>query len=131
MTDERWQLAYKIYETAAPLAEPNRRQYVDAAAPDEEIAAKVLAMLDEMGTITDPDVFPGSASSTDTGCRGRFGLQRPAERRGARSFCHHRFCRARGNGQSLFCSRPRPEPRSCAESDRPKARRFQLRTVHS
>ena len=28
MTDERWQLAYAIYEAAAPLAEPERQEYV-------------------------------------------------------------------------------------------------------
>lgn len=47
MTDERWQLAYAIYEAAAPLVEPLRRQYVQTTAPDVEIANRVLAMLDE------------------------------------------------------------------------------------
>jgi eukaryotic-like serine/threonine-protein kinase len=50
MTDERWQLAYAIYEAAASLAEAERREYVHAAAPDAEIAAKALEMLDEMET---------------------------------------------------------------------------------
>ena len=65
MTDERWQLAYAIYEAAAPLAEPERQQYVHAAAPDAEIAGKVLAMLDEMETTADSDAFPEPAYSTD------------------------------------------------------------------
>ena len=64
MTDERWQVAYAIYEAAAPLAEPERSQYVHAAAPDEEIAGKVLAMLAETETIADSDAFPKSANST-------------------------------------------------------------------
>ena len=34
MTEERWQLAYTIYEAAATLAEPERKQYVQASAPD-------------------------------------------------------------------------------------------------
>jgi len=59
VTDERWQLAYAIYEAAAPLAEPERSQYVHAAAPDAEIAGKVLAMLDEMEATADSGAFPG------------------------------------------------------------------------
>ena len=66
MTDERWQLAYAIYEAAAALAEAERQQYVRSAAPDAEIADKVLAMLNEMETITDSDALPKSAYSTDT-----------------------------------------------------------------
>jgi eukaryotic-like serine/threonine-protein kinase len=62
--DERWQLAYAIYEAAAALAEPERSQYVHGAAPDAEIAGKVLAMLDEMDT-ADSDAFPEPAHSTD------------------------------------------------------------------
>ena len=49
MTDERWQLAYAIYEAAAPLAEAERQQYVHTAAPDAEIAGKVLAILGRDG----------------------------------------------------------------------------------
>jgi Tol biopolymer transport system component len=67
VTDERWQLAYTIYEAAAPLAEAERQPYIHAAAPDAEIAGKVLAMLDEMETTADSDVFPESAYSTDPG----------------------------------------------------------------
>ena len=48
MTDERWQLAFAIYEAAAPLAGPERQTYIHAAAPDQEMADKVLAMLDEI-----------------------------------------------------------------------------------
>jgi serine/threonine protein kinase/WD40 repeat protein len=57
VTDERWQLAYTIYESAALLAEPERQQYVHATAPDREIASKVLAMLDEMETGGKSDAF--------------------------------------------------------------------------
>ena len=64
MTDERWQLAFAIYEAAAPLAEPERQAYIHAAAPDQEIADKVLAMLDEIRTASDGDGFPERASST-------------------------------------------------------------------
>ena len=64
MTDERWQLAYAIYEAAAPLAEPERKQYVRASAPDAEIAGKVFAMLDEMENAPGSDVFPELAYST-------------------------------------------------------------------
>jgi len=66
VTDDRWQLAYTIYEAAAALAEPERRQYVDAAAPDGEIAEKVLAMLAEMETITDSVALSKSTYSTGT-----------------------------------------------------------------
>ena len=58
MTDERWQVAYAIYEAAAPLAEPERSRYVHAAAPDAETAGKVLATLDEMEAIADSGAFP-------------------------------------------------------------------------
>ena len=60
MTEERWQLAYTIYEAAAPLAEPRRREYVHAAAPDPEIAAKVLALLEQIETASDWDDVPGA-----------------------------------------------------------------------
>jgi hypothetical protein len=74
VTDDRWQLAYQIYEAAAALAEPEWRQYVDAAAPDREIADKVLAMLAEMETITHSVVPPGSeySTGTDPGAASRF-----------------------------------------------------------
>ena len=65
MTDERWKLTHAIYEAAARLAEPERQQYVHAAAPDAEIAGKVLAMLEEMETTADSDAFPEAAHSTD------------------------------------------------------------------
>jgi len=65
VTDERWQLAYTIYEAAAALTEPERQHYVHAAAPDAEIAGKVLAMLDEMETSSDSDVFAVPTHSTD------------------------------------------------------------------
>lgn len=61
MTDERWQLAYAIYEAAAPLAGPERQRYVHATAPDAEVADKVLAMLDEMETPADSDDLPERA----------------------------------------------------------------------
>lgn len=64
MTDERWQLAYEIYEAAAPLAEAERRRYVQDAAPDGEIAGKVLAMLDEIVATTGSHAFPGPTHST-------------------------------------------------------------------
>ncbi|HYP64309.1 MAG TPA: serine/threonine-protein kinase, partial [Acidocella sp.] len=67
MTDERWQLAYAIYEAAAPLAEPERSQYVQAAAPDAEIAGKVLAMLDEMEATADSAAFRESGRSEHPG----------------------------------------------------------------
>jgi len=65
VTDERWQLAYRIYETAASLAEPTRREYVDAAAPDAEIAGKVLAMLEQMESTAGSAGFSETAHSTD------------------------------------------------------------------
>ncbi len=55
MTDEGWQLAYAIYEAAAPLAEPERQKYVHAATQDTEIAGKVLAMLAEADAPADSD----------------------------------------------------------------------------
>jgi serine/threonine protein kinase len=64
VTDERWQLAYAIYEAAAPLREGQREQYVHAAAPDAEIAAKVLAMLQEMETSDDSNAFGQHEYST-------------------------------------------------------------------
>jgi eukaryotic-like serine/threonine-protein kinase len=63
VTDERWQLAYAIYEAAAPLGEPQRSQYVRIAAPDAEIAAKVLAMLDEMEATADTGASPEHTDS--------------------------------------------------------------------
>jgi serine/threonine-protein kinase len=63
VTDERWQLAYAIYEAAAPLAEAERSQYVHAAASDAEIAGKVLALLDEMEATADSGVFRKPAHS--------------------------------------------------------------------
>ena len=43
MTEERWQVAFTIYEAAALLAEPERQAYIHAAAPDQEIADKTAA----------------------------------------------------------------------------------------
>jgi serine/threonine protein kinase len=63
VTDERWQLAFAIYETAAPLAGPERQAYIHAAAPDQEITDRVLAMLEEIGVASDEDGFPERASS--------------------------------------------------------------------
>ena len=58
MKDERWRLAYTIYEAAAPLPEPARQAYVRAAAPDAEIATRVLAMLAEAETAADSQDLP-------------------------------------------------------------------------
>ena len=66
MTDERWRLVFGIYETAARLAGPEREVYLQTTAPDQEIADKVLAMLEEMGTASDGDGFPEPASSKDS-----------------------------------------------------------------
>ncbi len=63
MTDEHWQLAYAIYEAAAPLGESERSRYVHATAPDREIASKVLAMLDEMEAAADLGALPDIAHS--------------------------------------------------------------------
>ena len=65
MTDERWQVTYAIYEAAASLAEPERQQYVHAAAPDAEIAGKVLAMLDEMKIADESNAFPEPANAKE------------------------------------------------------------------
>ncbi len=65
MTNERWKLAYAIFEKAATLAELERRNYVFTAAPDAEIAGKVLAMLDEMDASVDSDAFPEPEHFTD------------------------------------------------------------------
>ena len=73
MTDERWQLAYAIYEAAAALAESERRQHVHAAASDAEIANKVLAMLAETETIAGWDAFPEPANSTNPAAAPAFG----------------------------------------------------------
>ena len=63
MTDERWRLAFAIYESAAQLAGPERQAYIHAAAPDREVADRVLAMLDEIRAASDGDGFPEPASS--------------------------------------------------------------------
>ncbi len=63
MTNERWQLAYSIYEAAASLTESERKEYVEASAPDAEIAAKVLALLDEMESTADSDGFTETIDS--------------------------------------------------------------------
>ena len=65
MTDERWRVTYAIYEAAASLAEPERHQYVQAAAPDAEIAGKVLAMLGEMETTAESNGFPEPANTME------------------------------------------------------------------
>jgi serine/threonine protein kinase/tetratricopeptide (TPR) repeat protein len=65
VTDERWQVTYAIYEAAASLAEPERHQYVQAAAPDAEIAGKVLAMLGEMEDTAESNAFPESAKTSE------------------------------------------------------------------
>ena len=65
MTDERWKLAYAIFEKAATLGEAERQDYVRTAAPDTEIAGKVLAMLVEADASVDSDAFPESVHFTD------------------------------------------------------------------
>ncbi len=65
MTDERWRLAYAIFEKAAALDESERRDYVISAAPDAGIAGKVLAMLDEMAASADSDSVPEPEHSKD------------------------------------------------------------------
>jgi serine/threonine protein kinase len=67
VTDERWQLAYAIYEAATPLTELERQQYVQAAAPDAEIAGKVFAMLDDMEEAGGLEVFPEPTDSAEAG----------------------------------------------------------------
>src|SRR5215813_5155982 len=62
-------MAYAIYEAAAPLAAPQRQQYVQATASDAEIAGKVLAMLDEMDDSGDSDNVPETASFAYPGVR--------------------------------------------------------------
>ncbi len=62
MTDERWQVTYAIYEAAALLAEPERQQYIQASAPDAEIAGKVLSMLRDMETTVTDIVEPVSSN---------------------------------------------------------------------
>jgi serine/threonine protein kinase/WD40 repeat protein len=63
VTGERWQLAHTIFEGAAARAGQERLEYVQAAAPDPEIAARVLAMLEEMETVAAGDDFPEPAFS--------------------------------------------------------------------
>ena len=63
MTDEHWRLAFAIFEAAAPLAEPERQAYIHAAAPDREVADRVLAMFEEIAAASDGDALPGPASS--------------------------------------------------------------------
>lgn len=65
MTDERWQSAWAIYEAAASLAASERKQYVEAAAPDAELASRVLEMLEEIETTADEDADPEAEHSTD------------------------------------------------------------------
>jgi len=64
VTDERWQLAYAIYDGAVPLTEPSRRQYVQAASPNDEIASRVLTMLDEVASETASQGFNEHVRST-------------------------------------------------------------------
>jgi len=65
VTDERWKVTYAIYEAAASRAAPERQQYVQAAAPDAEIAGKVLAMLDEMEITDESNAFPEPANTRE------------------------------------------------------------------
>jgi hypothetical protein len=66
VTDERWQLAYTIYEAAISLTEPERQQYVRASAPDAEIAGKAFANL-EIENHGGSDVLPESECSANAG----------------------------------------------------------------
>lgn len=68
MTDERWHLTFAIYEAAAPLVGPERRAYIDATAPDREIADRVLEMLREIEAPSDGAGFPERASSQQAVC---------------------------------------------------------------
>src|SRR5258707_41209 len=63
VSGERWQLVFGIFEAAAPLAGPQREAYVHAAAPDQEVSDRVLAMLDEIRATPDGDGFPERSSS--------------------------------------------------------------------
>jgi eukaryotic-like serine/threonine-protein kinase len=82
VTDERWQLAFAIYETAAPLTAAERQEYIHTAAPDKEVADKVLAMLDEISAASDgfteqtyasyPAAEPPSTSLTIGSSLGRY-----------------------------------------------------------
>jgi serine/threonine protein kinase/tetratricopeptide (TPR) repeat protein len=69
VTDDRWQLAYTIYEAAFSLTEPERQQYVNASAPDAEIAGKVFAMLSEMENADGSSLFPEQAYPTGSASR--------------------------------------------------------------
>jgi serine/threonine protein kinase len=63
VTNERWQQALSIYEAAAALDEQARLQYIEATAPDLEVANKVLEMLAEIGNEPQPilrELSPGS-----------------------------------------------------------------------
>ena len=121
MTDERWRLAFAIYETAAPLTGTERQEYIHTAAPDKEVADKVLAMLDEISAASDGEALPNKRIPT-TLLPSR--PRQPSESALARPVCHHRLCRPRGDGESLFGPRPGPEQRSGLESDRTEAPRL-------
>ena len=79
MTNERWQLAYTIYESAAQLAEPEWQQYVRMVAPDVEIAAKVLAMLDDMAIADESDALSEAASDSPRAVRASSSLPNGTE----------------------------------------------------
>jgi serine/threonine protein kinase/tetratricopeptide (TPR) repeat protein len=66
VTDDRWKLAYTIYEAAVSLTDPERQQYVQASAPDTEMAVKVFAMLDEMENPGGSDVLAKTEHSAKT-----------------------------------------------------------------
>jgi serine/threonine protein kinase/sugar lactone lactonase YvrE len=65
VTDERWKLAYAIYQAAGALDATERQRYVQVAAPDAEIAGKVLAMLNEIETTADLSGFREPSYSQD------------------------------------------------------------------
>jgi len=69
---------HSIYEAAAPLDAAERQKYVQAAAPDAEIAGKVLAMLAEMESTDVLDGFPEAADPTGPASSSCVGLPQGA-----------------------------------------------------
>src|SRR4051794_25171921 len=68
-----------MYESAAQLADPEWQQYVRTVAPDMEIAAKVLAMLDEMAIANESDALSEAASDSPRAVRASSSLPNGTE----------------------------------------------------
>ena len=61
MTDEQWRVVWQTYQRAQVLPEREWQAFVSRAAPSQEVAARVLALLNESGSVSGPPAQPPTA----------------------------------------------------------------------